>query len=53
MTLKYIDTSRYIPGVPAKDLNDDEVASLEITEEQLIKSGLYRKARKTEKEGDN
>ncbi len=45
MTLLYIGNGAAIIGVPARDLSEQEVKELDwlITEEQLLKSGLYQK----------
>lgn len=43
--LKYIG-NRFIPGIPARDLTDDEVEK-HGGEKKLVATGLYKKARKT------
>jgi hypothetical protein len=39
--MKYIGDGTHIPGVPARDLTDEEVR--EYGEARLLASGLYRK----------
>lgn len=39
--LKYVGDGSWLPGVPARDLTDEEVK--EFGEEQLLATGLYGK----------
>jgi len=41
--LRYTDKTRFIIGVPARDLTDAEIKALGLIEEELIRSGLYQK----------
>ena len=45
MTLKYIGNS-FLPGVPARDLSDEEAAQYG-GEKELVASGLYEKVEAT------
>jgi hypothetical protein len=57
--LKYVGNGSFLPGVPARDLSDEEASKF--GEEGLIKSGLYKREiqihkefkRQKEKEGDS
>ena len=40
MTLKY-NGGVFFAGVPARDLNEDELKDLPISKQDLLKSGLY------------
>ncbi len=42
--LRWLGVARYIPGVPRRDLEPDEVESFGQTREALIASGLYEPA---------
>ena len=39
--LRYIGEGRYWVGIPARDLGDEEIATLLVTELELIATGLY------------
>ena len=53
MAVKYTGEGRwYMTGIPARDLTDDEIAKLGVSEKELISSGIYRKAKKTSKEDE-
>lgn len=41
--LKYIGDGSWLPGVPARDLTEDEIKQFGASTEALIKSGLYVK----------
>lgn len=42
MTVKYTGDGAYFPGVPARDLTDEEFAALpEAQQQALLNSGLY------------
>lgn len=44
----------YFPGVPARDLDDDEVKALGAAlRKDLLKSGLYEDANKAEKKAED
>ena len=53
--LKYVGDGRFLIGIPARDLSDEEVKSLEISERGLVKTGLYKamKSKKEDGNGDN
>ena len=51
MKLKYVGKGDYIPGIPARDLTAAEVRKY--GEERLLKSKLYIKAAKPQKEIKN
>jgi hypothetical protein len=42
--LKYVGNGRFLPGIPARDLTDEEAA--QFNEKDLLKSGLYEKEKK-------
>ena len=44
MALKYIGDGAALLDVPARDLTDDEIKTLALTEAALIASGLYARA---------
>ena len=43
MALEYIGGGRYLIGIPARDLTDEEIKGLALTEKELIETGLYKK----------
>jgi len=45
--LKYIGKGRFIPNVPARDLQDTELSRFNV--KRLLDSGLYTEVRKQEK----
>lgn len=47
----YIGNGSYLPGVPARDLTDDEAKKY--GSDRLEKSGLYRKSRAKPKASEN
>jgi hypothetical protein len=53
MALKYTGNGRFLVGIPAMDLSDEDVRSLELSERELIESGLYEKIRKQKQEVDD
>ena len=57
MALKYVESSGNLNGIPARDLTDDEVQTIQetksITEKDLIKSGCYRRAKASTKSNAN
>lgn len=58
MTLKYTGNGRNVANIPAHDLSDEELETIALRDkttvseltQQLVKSGLYRKARKQKTE---
>jgi|WetSurMetagenome_2_1015567.scaffolds.fasta_scaffold1269914_2 hypothetical protein len=40
--LVYIGKGAFIIGVPARDLTTQDIANLELTEAELLESGLYK-----------
>lgn len=60
MALEYKGNGRFIPGVPADDLNDDTIKriadenglSVSVMTKQLTAQGLYAVAKKTTKKED-
>ena len=51
MALKYVGKGAWIPGIPSRDLNDDEVK--QFGEAYLLKSGLYVKESKKPRGGED
>jgi len=51
MTLKYTGGGYggSLHGIPARDLTDDELAALPMTDQELVKSGLYQRAKSEDK----
>ncbi len=48
--MKYVGNGRYIQGVPARDLTEEEVAELSMARRRaLVKSGVYKMPRKKRK----
>lgn len=46
MALTYIGGGDWVPGVPARDLSDAEIAALGLDEAELAASKLYESAKK-------
>lgn len=49
MLLRYIGNGSWLPGVPARDLSDQDVKSGPLSEAELVASGLYEKVHSTPK----
>jgi len=47
--LKYVGGGRYIIGIPARDLEENEIKKLSITREELLKTDCYEEATETVK----
>lgn len=45
ITLKYVGNGKFLPGVPARDLSDNEVEEFG-GEKRLLESGLYIRTKK-------
>jgi len=43
--LRYVDETRYLVGIPARDLRNREVEDLPVPAATLINSGLYMKGK--------
>lgn len=41
MTLRYVGDGAALPGVPARDLTDDDLAAFALDADALVKTGLY------------
>lgn len=49
--LRYVSEGGWLPGVPARDLTETDIAELVMTSEELVASGLYELV--TAREGRN
>lgn len=47
IVLRYVGNA-FLPGVPARDLTEADIAAYGLSSEALISSGLYEAANKTE-----
>ena len=49
IVLQYIGNGRWMPGVPKRDLTQKDIDQRNLTVDDLIESGLYKKAKTRKK----